>query len=147
MQGLKLLIIDNDLDYADNTGAIACKAGFEVRVSDSAADFMAMYRRFEPDLIVMEIVLDDMDGLELIKWLQDRGCDAHVLILTGFNPNHAMMADMLIRRRGEMTADILHKPIDDRTLARTLELLRLKVVYSVPRHADVAMPASIGRPF
>lgn len=147
MQRLKLLIIDNDLDYADNTGAIACKAGFEVRVADTVADFMAIYRRFEPDLIVMEIVLDDMNGLELIKWLQDQGCEAHVLILTGFNPNLAMMADMLIRHRGHMTAEIVHKPIDDRTLARTLELLRLSVVYSLPRSADVDTPVSIGRSF
>ncbi len=101
----RFLIIDNDKDFGEYVRQAADEAGFEVNVTTRARDFKESFETFNPDVIMLEVVMPDVDGIELINWLGDQGCTARLIIVTGYSPKYAEMARTLSVAKG-MTAAI-----------------------------------------
>ena len=62
-------VVGDDPDVAEFVSNTAKSIGFEVRVAASAKEFMDLVSENEPWAIVMDIVIPDMDGIELLDWL------------------------------------------------------------------------------
>jgi len=57
-KGKRILIIDDDPDFITATRAVLAGAGYEVDSCNKAADAMAKMREFEPDLIVLDVMME-----------------------------------------------------------------------------------------
>jgi len=77
-----ILVVDDDEDLCLAIARRLAREGFQVQTAMSGADCLAAYARQSPDLVVLDLVLPDMDGLEVCRRLKAMG-DAWVLILTG----------------------------------------------------------------
>nr|WP_225877821.1 response regulator [Alkalibacter mobilis] len=67
----KILIIEDD-KYISNFIAVSLeKQGYEVLVADSAACGLFMFSSHHPDLILLDLGLEDRDGLEIISELRE----------------------------------------------------------------------------
>ena len=64
--GRRILLVDQDLDLRIGLGLMLKSAGFEVQQASDGADAIAMHRRQPVDLIVTEILMPGMDGLEIL---------------------------------------------------------------------------------
>ena len=64
-----------------------------------------------PDVIVLDIVMPEQDGIETIKWLVDRGCRARILIISGYCPTFAFAAKLIGEVQGNIEVSQLEKPI------------------------------------
>lgn len=58
------------------------KDGYRVLTADDAESGLALMRKADPDLIVLDITMPKMDGLELLRVLR-RECDTPVILLSG----------------------------------------------------------------
>jgi PAS domain S-box-containing protein len=67
--GPTLLVVDDDVGMVKYIGEVAEVLGFAPRLANSAKELMAMLDDCRPAGIVMDIVMPDMDGVELIQWL------------------------------------------------------------------------------
>ena len=67
LQGLRVLVVDDEPDARDLLSTILRRYGSDVRCSESAADAMEAFAEWEPDILVSDIGLPNEDGYSLIK--------------------------------------------------------------------------------
>jgi two-component system, OmpR family, response regulator len=78
----KLLVVEDDPNIVELLSASLRFAGFEVATANSGADAVATAREGRPDLIVLDVMLPDLDGFEVIRRLREGGVRTPVVFLT-----------------------------------------------------------------
>jgi len=115
-----LLIVDDDARVcASLTRALAGQAG-EIRTAESAQRALALVAASRPDVVISDVRMPVMDGLELLRLLRQRAPGVDVILMTAYEELPLVAAAM---REG--AADFLMKPLElhalRRVLARVLE--------------------------
>jgi signal transduction histidine kinase len=72
LTGLRVLVVDDDLDTCDIVGAILESAGAEVRTCMSASQALTALDAWVPDILVSDIAMPDEDGYALIRKVRAR---------------------------------------------------------------------------
>jgi two-component system, OmpR family, alkaline phosphatase synthesis response regulator PhoP len=76
-----LIVEDNpDLAYGLRTGLEI--EGYEVQVAENGETGLDLARSWDPDLVMLDLMLPGMDGYRVLKTLREGGSDVPVLILT-----------------------------------------------------------------
>ncbi|WP_283133893.1 response regulator transcription factor [Rhizohabitans arisaemae] len=78
----RILVVDDEPFLADLVGTALRYEGFETELAGSAEQAQSRLRAFNPDLIVLDIMLGDGSGLELCRRLRSERCQAPVVFLT-----------------------------------------------------------------
>ena len=117
-----MLIIDPDSHVAEYIREIAETIGYDVKVTTNSKLFMKVYKFFQPDVVTIETVLNDKDGIELIEWLTTRHDKPYVLIVTSQNPTYAQAAKTMAIRKGKMSSEIVELSAGTAELAEALAL-------------------------
>lgn len=73
MSDKRLLIVDDQPALGEIVRRTAAGLGYDVKVTTHAEEFMAVFDDFNPTAIVLDIVMPDIDGIELVAWLVDKG--------------------------------------------------------------------------
>lgn len=97
--------------------ALLAEEGFTVEAAASAEDSLAKARSFQPDVLLVDFRLPDMDGVTLSRRMRASRRELPVLIMSGFDETHGDVAELL---REPRTGHIL-KPIDLSQLMTRLE--------------------------
>ncbi len=123
MAGESILIVDDNPMNLKLIRVLLSGEGYDVRVAGDAAEALAVLKAFTPKLILMDIQLPGIDGLELTRRLKATPATRDVIILA--LTAYAMKGDA--ERMVEAGCDgYIAKPIDTRefpgTLARYLHL-------------------------
>jgi CheY-like chemotaxis protein len=107
-----ILIVDDSADNLKLTQILLELEGYQVRTAQDAEEALAVLETCEPELILMDVQLPGMDGLELTRRLreQPRWRDTPIVALTAY----AMKRDEENARRAGCDGYIA-KPIDTRT--------------------------------
>lgn len=111
MSDKRLLVIDDELGFREFVSNVATAAGYEVEAAGHANRFMEIYPSFKPTLIMMDMILPDVDGFELMQWLIEQGCTARVIVVTGYNPHYAEMAETIGSDSVMLGVESLTKPV------------------------------------
>ena len=121
MDTKRLLIVDDEPEFGEFVCRVATNLGYEVCVTTNGIDFQKNYSGFNPTKIILDMVIPDIDGNELLLWLLQQGYTDDLIITTGFNPDYAQDAKVLAEFKGLHVANILIKPV---SLAQLREALR-----------------------
>jgi two-component system response regulator AtoC len=121
MNAKRLLIIDDEADFATSVGRVAEGLGFSVEVAGSSEAFKASCRQFDPTVIVLDMVMPETDGTELIQWLAAVRSPARIIIVSGFTPLYAQAAQHLGEASGLSPITRLSKPVSLADLSTALE--------------------------
>ena len=108
-----LIIDDNDLNI-QLTSFVLDHAAFCVEAATDGSDGLQKIADFEPDLILMDIQMPDMDGVALTRRLKSCASTRHIAVVA-FTA-YAMKGDEARLRKAGCDGYI-SKPIDVRTLA------------------------------
>ncbi len=114
MAGESILIVDDNPLNLKLTRLLLLGEGYQVRTAGDANQALDLIAAARPDLILMDIQLPDIDGLELTRRLKADPAtrDIVVLALTAY----AMLGDEA-KARAAGCDGYIAKPIDTRTLA------------------------------
>ncbi len=83
MNEKRLLVIDTEPALAEVVRRVAAESGYDVVVTSHGKDFKKAFDRFNPTAVMLDIILPNIDGIELIDWLHDREYGSKVLVSTG----------------------------------------------------------------
>ncbi|HET7852227.1 MAG TPA: response regulator [Methyloceanibacter sp.] len=112
MTDKRLLVCDDEADFAEFVRAVAEPMGYEVEVVTRSMRFTDAYERFDPTVVLLDMVMPEMDGTEIIRWLSGRGASAaRIIIASGFTPKYAEMARLIAQANGLLRVSTLAKPI------------------------------------
>ncbi len=78
----RLLVVEDDLNILELLSASLRFAGFAISTAASGGEAVAVARDERPDLIVLDVMLPDLDGFEVIRKLRDGGTRTPVVFLT-----------------------------------------------------------------
>jgi len=115
-----LVVIDDD----DLVGQLVVEAARQVGfVALAVQDFEALKVQVdvaEPDVMVLDLVLPNVDGIQVLRFLADRGCKAKIWLLSGFDPKVVQTAERLGVSLGLNIVGALNKPVSVTTLKEEL---------------------------
>lgn len=116
----RILVVDDNLANLKLAGDLCECEGYQVDRAQSAEGALEAIFLRHPDLILMDLALPGMDGLDLTRYLRGRPDTRHILVvaLTAF----AMKNDEERAREAGCDA-YLAKPIDTRALPELLAAL------------------------
>ena len=113
-----LLIVEDDKSFLQRLARAMESRGFAVTTAESVADGLAQLETASPAFAVVDMRLDDGNGLDVISALKRRRPDARAIILTGYG-NIATAVNAV--KLGAV--DYLSKPVDaDDVVAALLAL-------------------------
>ena len=117
MSALRVLVVDDHLATVELTSFVLGAAGFVVESTTDAVNAIFLISNFGPDLILMDIQMPGVDGLELTRQLKAEPSMRHIVVVafTAF----AMKGDEARMRAAGCDAYI-GKPFDVSSLAETV---------------------------
>jgi EAL domain-containing protein (putative c-di-GMP-specific phosphodiesterase class I) len=122
----RLLAIDDEQGLLDVVQEIALNTGYDVVCTSDPAYFLQLTREWQPTLVLMDLQMPDVDGVELLRAMAADKLRAPIVLMSG-------VEDKVLRTVGDLGGDlglnmrgVLAKPIRLETFRRTLE------DYSVP---------------
>jgi CheY-like chemotaxis protein len=111
----RILVVDDEPDLLDILGAELRDRGFEVECAANGAEALEHARRARFDLLLTDLKMPGMDGLELLEDLTRAGLVDRAIVMTGFTSDDvcAHVASQGLRH--------LSKPFDAPELLAALE--------------------------
>jgi phosphoserine phosphatase RsbU/P len=138
--GGRFLVVEDDAVTRQIMGAMLKRHGAaSVELAESGAQALEIVQTFTPDLVLLDIVMEGMDGVELCAHLRKSGAlppTVPVIVTTGLNSGDARLRALRAGASG-----FLHKPVDE---GRLLSVIRLHLEEKrLLKKADLADTARI----
>ena len=85
MKPVKLLIVDDEKDIRSLMEEIFIEEGYQVETAANGVQAQNAWRSFLPDLIFLDVWMPDIDGISLLKQMQDEGVleNTKVIMMSG----------------------------------------------------------------
>jgi EAL domain-containing protein (putative c-di-GMP-specific phosphodiesterase class I) len=116
----RLLVVDSDVASTALVRADAENLGFAVAVASDLVEFLPMIDDFRPSAILMDMDLPGTDGVEALRALAARACEAQI-VLTGRTDRRVLSTTMKLgTNRGLSMCGTLPKPLDAREMHTVL---------------------------
>jgi len=79
---MKILIVDDDVDYSNLVGAFVEKAGHEVIILNHSREVLDVVLEEKPELVLLDIIMPDMDGIAVAEDIIDMDPLVKILFMT-----------------------------------------------------------------
>jgi DNA-binding NtrC family response regulator len=107
----RILVVDDDVDGLEVLRTRLAHAGYEVETAESAEKALACVKAFDPGLIVTDVRMSGMSGLELLERVHDVMEGVEVVVMTAHDDMETAVTAM---KSGAF--DFLVKPVDPKTV-------------------------------
>lgn len=135
----RLLIIDDEPEFRTFFKDVAQSLGFETAEAGNREQFDSAYAQLDPTVVLLDLTMPDMDGVEYLRNLAKRKCTVPIILASGQDARVLSTAERLGRMfKLSMTA-ALQKPVSVKVLEGQLEALLQN------RDADDLLPADDAR--
>jgi FixJ family two-component response regulator len=112
----RVYVVDDDLSSRSALGRLLKSAGFPVKLFASAQEFLD-FDPVEPEAVmILDVRMPGLNGLELQKRLMDSGETLPIIFLTAFEDPQARRAAL---QRGAVA--FLQKPVDEKVLFEAIK--------------------------
>ncbi len=112
---MTLFIVEDDPDIAKLYQAFLYNEPYHVTYVDNGADALAQIQQTVPDTILLDLGLPDMDGMEILKFINEQQLPCSVVIATAQGS-----IDLAVQAMRYGAFDFIVKPFDEQRLAITL---------------------------
>lgn len=117
------MIIDDDTEVAAYLANVARSCGYVAAVANDYDQFVRKVGTFEPTVILLDLQMPGMDGIEFLKVLGTQKCNARVVLVSGVDSRTLRTATHLGQLLGLQMSAPLSKPVAIQSLRRTLQQL------------------------
>jgi DNA-binding response OmpR family regulator len=104
----RILLLEDETNLAKGLQLVIGEAGYEVDWAETGKSALELVRRQPYDLIVADLCLPDLDGLEIIKEIKQRQPQIRVIVITGYSTVASAIDAFKLG-----TSDYLEKPFTE----------------------------------
>ena len=115
---MRVLLVEDDTSTAKSIELMLKSEGFIVDITDLGEDGLEIGKIYEYDIIILDLMLPDMDGYEVLKRLRAAKVETPILILSGLTE-----LDNKLKGLGFGADDYLTKPFDKRELIARIQAI------------------------
>jgi CheY-like chemotaxis protein len=108
----KLLVIDDQQTILTLVRKLAEEVGYRVETTRDPTDFKKLVRSFAPDLILMDVIMPEEDGLELVRFLAAERVHTSVILMSGFDPGLLTVVERMGLALGVKIIRAVQKPLE-----------------------------------
>ncbi|MDP8299329.1 MAG: response regulator [Candidatus Tantalella remota] len=119
---VRILIVDDDKDVRDILVKFFGKKKYEIDTASTGQEAIEKLDSFCPDIVLLDIKLPDVDGLQVLRYILFKKMDIGVIFITG-DPEYDKDIELLGR-----AYDYITKPFDLRYL-NTVVLSKVVLLY------------------
>ncbi len=120
----KILVIDDEHSILETLEMFFSEKGHNVFKADTGKKGFQLYRRYKPDVVILDIRLPDYNGLDLLKRIQANESASKVIMITSFQDMETTIESMKLG-----AYDYIHKPLDadkvEKAVNRALHILEI----------------------
>lgn len=81
MNAKTILVVEDEASIAEVVSLYLKRAGFNVQIAPDGKQAMSLFERTQPDFVILDLMLPEVDGLSLTRWLRDRS-NVPIIMLT-----------------------------------------------------------------
>lgn len=115
---MRVLLVEDDSSTAKSIELMLKSEGYIVDTTDLGEDGLEIGKIYDYDIIILDLMLPDMDGYDVLKALRDSKVETPILILSGLSE-----LDNKIKGLGYGADDYLTKPFDKRELIARIQAI------------------------
>lgn len=115
---MRVLLVEDDPSTAKSIELMLKSEGYIADITDLGEDGLDLGKIYDYDIIILDLMLPDMDGYEVLKRLRAAKVETPILILSGLNE-----LDNKIKGLGFGADDYLTKPFDKRELVARIQAI------------------------
>ena len=112
----KTLLVDDEPGILRVLGISLADRGYEVFTAATGEEALDIFRNAKPDIVLTDIKMPGIDGIQLLRKIKEENCDAEVIMMTG----HGDM-ELAIQSLKHEASDFITKPIHDDALEIALK--------------------------
>jgi len=102
-----VLVVDDEAIARDNLAHVMAKDGYQVETAANGVEALGKVKRFEFDLIITDLKMERMDGLQLLQEAKAASPSTEIMLVTGF-----ATVDTAVKALKTGAVHYLAKPID-----------------------------------
>lgn len=103
----KILIVDDEAGIVEEVKAYFEEEGYRVETADTGKDGLKYLKRMKPDILILDVKLPDISGLELLRISKETSPQTKVIVNTGY------VEQRIIDESNRLGGDaFLQKPFD-----------------------------------
>lgn len=110
------IVVDDDVDMQDFLGAVLRREGFNVVAVNDGFDALIVIERYDPDVILTDIMMPNMNGIDLVSRIKQARADLPVIVFSGYHETLQRQA----REQGLKADYILPKPMTQKEVVTAL---------------------------
>jgi len=119
----RILLVDDEAGIRKVLGISLADSGYTVFTAENGEEALRRFRELAPPIVLTDIKMPDMDGIELLRRIKAESPDTEVIMFTG----HGDM-DLAIKSLKYDATDFVTKPINDEVLEIALKRARERIV-------------------
>jgi CheY-like chemotaxis protein len=79
----KILVVDDESMIREAISVLLEEGGYEVRTANNGREGMEVFSTYQPDLVLTDIVMPDMEGIEFLQTLRKKKGKLPVIVMSG----------------------------------------------------------------
>ena len=139
--GYRALVVDDEAPLADVVASYLRRENFEVHLAHDGMDALTVARDVDPDLVILDIGLPGVDGVEVCRQLRNFS-DAYVVMLTARDTEVDTVVGLSVG-----ADDYITKPFSPRELVARVRAMLRRPRSVTPPGADITSNSSPPRVF
>ena len=117
-----ILLVDDEAGIRKVLGISLQDSGYDVHTAENAKEALRLFEAVAPPIVLTDIKMPDMDGIELLRRIKKKNPDTEVIMFTG----HGDMGLAIKSLKNDAT-DFVTKPINDEVLEIALKRARERI--------------------
>jgi CheY-like chemotaxis protein len=115
----KILVVDDESAIRESISALLEEKGYEVRTANNGKEGFNVFEQFQPDLVMTDISMPDMEGIEFLKILRKKKKDLPIIVMSG-----NVVGTKFLKSANLLGASAtLKKPFSNKDLLSTIDML------------------------
>lgn len=100
-----ILVVDDEAKVRDSIRGVLVDEGFRVRTAKNGQDALATIRRERPELVLLDVWMPEVDGIEVLARIKETAADLPVIVISGHGN-----VEMAVKATKLGAVDFIEKP-------------------------------------
>ncbi|HET6606889.1 MAG TPA: response regulator [Rhodopila sp.] len=84
----RLLVVDDQNSITKIVSKIGSQLGYEARALNDPSRAFEEFEEFRPDVLVIDLVMPEIDGIDILHKILAMGTDARIVVMSGFGKGY-----------------------------------------------------------